>query len=337
MSRLFEKTTINGMELQNRFVRSATWEGMAADDGTCTPRLADLMGELAEGKVGLIISSHAYIRQDGQAGPWQLGIYKDEHIEPLLRMTDTVHERGGRIVLQLAHAGYFAHPKLIGQTPLAISNVKGFAKGDRQELSVQDIKRLVADFSAAGLRAREAGFDGVQIHAAHGYLLCQSLSPAFNKREDAYGGALENRARMLLEVLAGLRGALGSEYLVLVKMNSEDFIDNGLTQDESLQVGRWLQEGGIDAIELSGGTFVSGPLNPSRAKISSEDKEAYFREAGKRFKTGLDVPVILVGGIRSFGLAERLLDDGVADYFSMSRPFIREPHLVKRWLEGDLG
>ncbi|MFC1819478.1 NADH:flavin oxidoreductase [Thermodesulfobacteriota bacterium] len=336
MSKLFEKTAINNMTLNNRFVRSATWEGMAAEDGTCTPRLVDLMVELAEGGVGLIISSHAYIREDGQAGPWQLGVYKDEQIEALSKMVAGVHDRGGKIVLQISHAGYTAHPKLIRQSPLALSNVEGFAKGERREMSIPQIEDLVKAFSEAGRRARDAGFDGVQIHSAHGYLLSQSLSPAFNKREDQYGGSLENRARLILEVLTTLRAILGTDYPILVKMNSEDFIDEGLTQDDALQVGRRLQEGGIDAIEVSGGTPFSGQLGSSRVKISSEEKEAYFRKAGKRFRESLQVPIILVGGIRSFTLAEKMLNEGVADYFSMSRPFIREPNLIKRWMSGDL-
>jgi 2,4-dienoyl-CoA reductase-like NADH-dependent reductase (Old Yellow Enzyme family) len=336
MSKLFEKTTVNGMELNNRFVRSATWEGMAAEDGTCTDHLEDLMVKLAQGNVGLIISSHAYIRKDGQAGPGQLGIYKDEQVEALKKMTAAVHKHGGKIVLQLAHAGFFAHPGLTGQAPMALSRVEGFARGEREEMSDQFIKELVNDFGAAGRRARDAGFDGVQLHAAHGYLLSQSLSPAFNKRKEPYGGSLENRARLTLDVMAKLREKLGNDYPILIKMNSEDFIKDGLSQEEALIIARLLQDGGIDAIEVSGGTFLSGSLIPSREKISSEDREAYFREAGKRFRESLRIPVILVGGIRSIALAEKLLEDGVADYFSMSRPFIREPDLIKRWMSGDL-
>ena len=269
MSRLFENTAINGMWLNNRFVRSATWEGMAEEDGTCTPRLVDLMGQLAQGDVGLIISSHAYVREDGQAGPWQLGIYKDEQIEALKKMTATVHQHGGKIVLQLAHAGYYAHPKLIGKAPMALSKVKGIAKGERMEMSDQYIKDLVNDFGAAGHRAKDAGFDGVQIHAAHGYLLSQSLSPAFNKRKEPYGGSLENRARLTLEILATLRKNVGNDYPILIKMNNKDFIDDGLKQEEALRIACLLQDNGIDAIEVSGGTFISGPLSPSREKISS--------------------------------------------------------------------
>ncbi len=336
MSPLFQETKINGMVLNNRFVRSATWEGLATEDGMPTPRLIQMMHTLAQGGIGLIISSHAYIRPDGQAGIGQLGIYQDELIAGLRQLTSAVHHHGTGIVAQIAHAGYFANEKLTGSLPLAFSAVEGYAKGERREMTPADIHSLVSAFIAAGRRARDAGFDGVQIHAAHGYLLSQSLSPVFNQRKDAYGGSLENRARMLLEVLAGLRRDLGKDYPLLVKLNCEDFIEGGLTLADALQVGQWLQAGGIDAIELSGGTFISGPLNPSRDKILSEEKEAYFRQAAKRFKETLQVPIILVGGIRSFPLAETLLAQGVADYFSMSRPLICEPDLVQRWQQGDL-
>jgi len=336
MSEMFEAAEINGMKLANRFVRSATWEGMARDDGACSPKLVGLMSELAKGDVGLIITSHAYVRQDGQAGPWQLGIYNDALIQGLREMTQAVHDHGGSVVLQAAHAGFFANAKLTGQTPLAPSHVEGIAKSPRKEMTVDDIQEIVGAFGEAASRARESGFDGVQIHSAHGYLLSQFLSPAFNKRADEYGGSVENRAKPLLEVLRRVKEAVGADFPVLVKMNSQDFLDGGLTLEDSLKVGAMLQEGGIDAIELSGGTIVSGKLSPSRMGIKSEEKEAYFKDSAKAFKEALKVPIIMVGGIRSFQLAERLVALGYTDYVSMSRPFIREPDLIKRWASGDL-
>ena len=336
MSKLFETTEINGMQLTNRFVRSATWEGMAAEDGACTTRLVKLMAQLAEGSAGLIITGHAYIRLDGQAGPWQLGIYKDELIHSLKEMTHAIHNYGGRIVLQIAHAGFFAKYKLTGQAPIAPSHVVGLTKSPRREMTIEEIQNTVEAFVKAALRAKEAGFDGVQLHAAHGYFLSQFLSPFFNRRGDLYGGSVENRARVLLEVMKGIRAVVGPEFPILIKMNSQDFLKGGLTLDESLKVGVMLQQEGIDGIELSGGTIISGKLGPSRSGIKSEEKEAYFKNAAKAFKEKLNVPVILVGGIRSFQLAEQLITEEYADYISMSRPFIREPDLIKRWKSGDL-
>jgi 2,4-dienoyl-CoA reductase-like NADH-dependent reductase (Old Yellow Enzyme family) len=336
MSKLFETSEINGMKLANRFVRSATWEGMAADDGACTPKLIDLIVSLAKGDVGLIITSHAYVSPEGQAGPWQLGVYKDELVSGLTEMTKAVHDHGGKIVIQLAHAGYFANPKLTGQTPIAPSNAEGFAKGPRQEMNADEIQGVVKAYGAAAKRAQTAGFDGVQIHCAHGYLLSQFLSPAFNQRKDEYGGDILNRARALIEVLREIRQVVGKDYPVLVKMNCQDFIENGLQPEDSLQAGKMLVENGIDAIELSGGVLIGGKLSPSRMGIKSEEKEAYFQNEARTFKREVNVPLILVGGNRSFQVAERIVNEGVADYISLCRPLIREPDLVNRWKSGDL-
>ena len=335
MSKLFEATQIRGMTLANRFVRSATWEGMATDEGACTPQLVELMAELAGGGVGLIVTSHAYVRRDGQAGPRQLGIYSDDLIPGLEQMTRAVHDRDGKIVAQLAHAGIFANPKSTGQPNLGPSSREGLPTSPGKEMSLQHIQEMGEAFRGAASRAVRAGFDGVQIHAAHGYLLSQFLSPYFNVRTDRYGGPIRNRARVLLEVLGLVREAIGQDRPVLVKMNCQDFLDGGLTLEDSVQVGVMLAEGGIDAIELSGGALISGGISPSRPAIVAEEKEAYFREAASAFREKVRVPIILVGGIRSYPVAERLVNEGVADYISMSRPFIREPWLVNRWKAGD--
>jgi 2,4-dienoyl-CoA reductase-like NADH-dependent reductase (Old Yellow Enzyme family) len=336
MSILFDSTEINGMKLSNRFVRSATWEGMAAEDGACTPKLIDLMTRLAKGGVGLIISSHAYVLPDGQASPWQLGIYRDELVPGLQDMTDAVHENNGKIVIQLAHGGYYAHPKLTGKTPKAPSDARVLSNTPREEMTPNDIQQVIKAFQAAAQRAKDAGFDGIQIHSAHGYLLSEFLSPAFNQRTDEYGGKIQNRARVHIAVLQGVRQAVGDNYPVLIKMNCQDFIENGLPAEDSFEVAKMLVAEGIDAIELSGGILSSPKLSPSRLGIKKEDQEAYFREDARKFKSQIDVPLILVGGNRSFAVAEALVQEGVADYISMSRPFIREPDLIKRWKSGDL-
>jgi 2,4-dienoyl-CoA reductase-like NADH-dependent reductase (Old Yellow Enzyme family) len=251
-------------------------------------------------------------------------------------MTAAVHENGGKIVVQLAHAGYFAHPKLTGQTPLAPSNAEGISKTPRNEMSLEDIQNVISAFETAAQRAKAAGFDGVQIHCAHGYLLSQFLSPAFNQRNDEYGSDVQNRARIVLQVLQCIRQAVGEDYPVLIKMNCQDFIENGLSPEDSLETAKMLVSEGIDAIELSGGVLISKKLSFSRLGIKSEDKEAYFQKYAKKFKRQIDVPLILVGGNRSYAVAERLVKEGVADYISMSRPFIREPGLINRWKSGDL-
>ena len=333
MSKLFETSEINGMRLSNRFVRSATWEGLAAADGACTPDFKEFYRKLAQGGVGLIITSHTFVRSDGQGTPRQLGLHRDELIPDLLDLTQTVHQFDSRIAVELSHAGILTNEKLIGEAPRAVSAVEQFNQAPVSELSPDEIEGIVNAFALAAQRAQKAGFDAVQIHAAHGFLMSQFLSPAFNKRTDAYGGPVENRSRALLEVLRSIRSAVGSEFPVLVKLNSDDVIEGGLTLEDALEVANLLQADGIDAIEISGGTIITG--DHCQKDIDSEEKEAYWRDAARVLKQNLEVPLILVGGVRSFNLAERLVDDGYADYISMSRPFIREPGLVNRWASGD--
>jgi len=335
MSKMFEPSEINGLKLENRFVRSATWEGMAAEDGAATPKLIDLMAELARGGVGLIISSHTYVQKVGQASPAQLGIHNDDMIPGLQKMTETVHTHRGKIICQLTHAGFFGNAKLTGQTPVAPSKVEGIAKGARKELTKEDIQGIIAAFAAAAKRAQTAGFDGVQLHGAHGYLLSSFISPIFNQRTDEYGGSIENCARMPLEVLRAVREAVGSDYPVLIKVNCKEFTDNALRREDFVQVGKMLADAGIDAIEISGGLPISPKTKPSQLGINKEEKEAYFQEEARALRKETDVTIILVGGNRSFHVAERMVNEGVADYISMSRPLIREPHLVNRWKAGD--
>ena len=337
MSKLFETTTLNGMTLKNRFVRSATAEGMATEDGEVTPRLVNLMLELVQGGVGLIITGHTYVTKRGQATPWQLGIYDDKLIPGLRTMTDAVHERDGRIVAQLAHSGLRANPKLIGGAPLAPTAMEGLNEVVAHEMTLEDINSTVEAFGNAAERAREAGFDGVQIHAAHSYLLSQFLSPAFNLRDDTYGGTIENRTRILVEVVEAIRKRVGQDYPLLIKINSRDFLEGGLELEDAIRAGAMLKDAGLDAIEISGGTYASGELMPIRKGIKKEKDEAYFKDEARAFKDQIDLPIILVGGIRSFHIAEGIVNDHIADYVSMCRPLIREPGLINRWQGGNLG
>ena len=336
MPKLFSPTKIKTLTLSNRFIRSATWEGLAAENGDCTPELVDFMENLAGGKAGLIISGHAYVSPDGQATLRQLGVDHDGRIEGLSTMTAAVHRRGGRIIMQLAHGGLKADEKFSNMTPMGPSVAVDLLEPPGREMTAMDIRQVVDAFGQAARRAQVAGFDGVQIHAAHGYLLSQFLSPALNRRGDDYGGDIQNRARILLEAFNSIRQAVGQHFPIIVKINSEDFLKKGLTLEDGMQVGAMLDKAGVDAIEVSGGTLLSGKNIPFRKEITFEREQAYFRRAAKKLKARIKSPVILVGGIRSYLLAERLVDEGFADYISMSRPFIREPRLIARWQSGDL-
>jgi 2,4-dienoyl-CoA reductase-like NADH-dependent reductase (Old Yellow Enzyme family) len=350
---LFQPTTIRGMELANRFVRSATWEGLADAGGRATPELARLYEEFARGRVGLIISGHAFVSPEGRAGSQQLGAHDDAVIPGLRDVAAAVHAAGGKMALQISHAGLWASPD--DRAGAGAGGAAPGAEGDAEraqplgpsvrqtetgpvgrEMSVADITRVTQAFAAAAGRAREAGCDAVQIHGAHGYLLSEFLSPLFNRRDDEYGGNVAKRSRFAIAAVGAVRAAVGADYPVLIKMNSEDFVADGLTVDDMLESAVLLAEGGVDAIELSGGTSLSGDLGPIRTRRGiPHDREAYYEEASLMLKQKVKVPVMLVGGIRTFEAAERLVTQGYTDYVSLSRPLICEPHLVARWERGD--
>ncbi len=335
MSQLFDTTTINGMVLKNRLIRSATWEGLAAEDGASTPELIQRMAQLAAGGVGLIISGHAYVELRGKAGNRQLGIYEDRLIPGLSRMTEAVHREGGRIVAQLNHSGMFADPEMTGHTPIGPSDGTGLARHPVNEMTDMDIQEVVQAFALGAKRAQDAGFDGIQIHAAHGYLLSQFLSPLFNKRQDQYGGDIRERSNFLVEVLNEIRAQVGRGYPILIKMNTQDFLEGGLGLEDAIEAAGILEQNSMDAIELSGGTLLSGKLSPTRKRILKETDEAYFRDDAALFRKQIHIPLILVGGMRSLTVAEQTIKNHTADYISMCRPFIREPGLIKRWQSGD--
>src|SRR5664279_2273765 len=209
MAELFECTSIKGMSLANRFVRSATWEGLADQDGSVTPRLIEMMVELARGEVGLIISSYTFVSPEGRSSPGQLAAYDDRFLPGLRDMARAVHSGGGKIALQLAHAGCKANSELSGLEPIGPSAVEKDGQPICRLAGREDIANIVSAFIRAAELSKQAGFDAVQIHAAHGFLLSQFLSPAFNKRTDEYGGELANRARLLLKIVRSIRKTVG--------------------------------------------------------------------------------------------------------------------------------
>ncbi|RME62523.1 MAG: NADH:flavin oxidoreductase, partial [Nitrospirae bacterium] len=323
---LFKETQLSQLTVKNRFIRSATWEGMANEDGTVTDGLIELYRNLAQGGTGLIISSYTYVDYQGKASPGMLGADRDEHVPGLRKLSETVHKEGAKIILQLAHGG--SQTKYdTGLPKVGPSAVPERSTGVvPEELTKEGIRTLIDKFTKAALRAKEAGFDGVQLHAAHGYLLSQFLSSYSNQRTDEYGGPIENRARLIFEIYESIREATGKDFAILIKINCSDFDEEkGFTPEESLWVCQRLSEMGIDGIELSGGIPAAGLLSPARTKINSPEQEAYFRDYAREFKPHLKCPLILVGGIRSLETCEELYRTGVADFFSMARPLISEP------------
>jgi 2,4-dienoyl-CoA reductase-like NADH-dependent reductase (Old Yellow Enzyme family) len=340
MSELFEKTSIKTLELKNRFIRSATWSGVADQKGWITDRALELYGNLAAGRVGLIITGFQYVMPNAVAMKYQVGNYSEGLLPGLSRWVQAIHAGGAKVMAQLVHTGSKANPELFWEEgevwgPSAV--LDPLTGRIPKEMTLQEISQVVEAFAEAALRSKRAGFDGIQLHGAHGYGINQFLSGLSNQRTDGYGGSISNRYRFLGEIMAAVRKAVGNEYPVFIKLSGHDYVEGGLSPEESLYVGRRLVDDGIDCIEVSAGSRASADgMVPSRTKIRKEDDEAYLAKLAQYFKQALDVPIITVGGIRSPSVAARILSQGLADFVALCRPFIREPHLINRWMNGDL-
>lgn len=310
---MFNSGNIGGLKLKNRFIRSATAEFIANDeDGTITQEYHSLYSNLALGEVGLIIQGHLYIMDEGKAHPNMAGIAHDSHITGLKQITNLVHEAGSLITAQLNHGGFHS-----------VSTKTASLREDKEVkiMNEDNIENVIKGFGDAAFRTKKAGYDAVQIHSAHGYLLSQFLSNKTNKRTDSWGGSLENRAQFLLSVYRAIRSSVGANFPVLVKMNGSDDPLEGYTVEESAKVASWLANEGLDALE------VSGMKSTRPVKV---ENEGYFVSTGRKIKQHIgDVPLILVGGLRSLSQMQELRDEFV-DFISLCRPFIREPDLVQK-------
>jgi 2,4-dienoyl-CoA reductase-like NADH-dependent reductase (Old Yellow Enzyme family) len=336
MSTVFEQSVINGMVLKNRFVHSAVYNGMAEKDGSVSQKVIDLVAKPARGGVGLIVTGASYVRNDGHAYVGQGGIHDDALLPGLRGMTQAVHDAGSKVIAQLYHGGLLCDPKFAGPELLGPSMMNTDQGPQGKEMTIEQIREMVVAFSAAAVRAKQAGFDGVEIHAAHGFLLSQYLSPFFNHRTDSYGGSIENRARLLIEMVQAIKEAVGAAYPLLVKINADDYLPGGFSTAEMVQVAKLLEKAGVDAIELSGGT-VLGLLTgtPDTSFARTERKGLYYEEAAKRYQESVSVPLILDGGIRSLQESSRLVEQGITEYVGMGRPLVREPDMIQRWQSGD--
>lgn len=350
MKSIFDPLDIATLHAKNSIVRAATAESLAMPSGRPTAKLFDKYEELAQGGVGTIITGYAYVTEDGKPSEGALGIYDDAFEQDYRELAEMVHAHGARIVAQLVYGGSkskVAHddprrlapateqpadwvPNVSIVGPSALENLKTHLVPT--QATQGDLTRIAQAFGAAAARARAWGFDGVEVHAAHGYLLSQFLSRWFNVREDEYGGPIQNRARLALECVSAVRSAVGPEFPVFVKVNNcDDFEDpagtrGGLSEDESAQVCAWLVEAGASAID------VSGDWHAIRGRDVAG--EPFFAGFGARLAGELDVPVIVTGGWRRIDIAqEHMAADGIAA-IAMSRPFIRESDLVNRWVSG---
>ncbi|MEJ2039423.1 MAG: NADH:flavin oxidoreductase [Desulfosarcinaceae bacterium] len=364
MTDLFEPVRLGKVALNNRFVQSATYEVMAQETGEVSDKLIKRYQNLAKGEVGLVIPGYMYVHPLGRSYRFQTGIHNDRMIPGLRRLVNAVHGENGKIVFQLAHAGRQTTKAMIGRTPLGPSR-KGrdpvnFIKPE--EMNSDQIREVILAFGIAAYRAVEAGADGVQLHAAHGYLINQFISPFFNHRKDKWGGSDENRFRFLKEIIVEVRKALPEGMPVLVKLNTRDFTKpEGITPSLAAIYARWLAESGIDGLEVSCGSATYSFMNVCRGDVPAKEmvaslpfwkkpagklmmgrmegkygfEEGYNIEAAKIIKPALGkIPLIVVGGMRKVVEMKKALDEGYADCISMSRPFIREPFVVKKIREG---
>ncbi len=312
---LFDRYSKGNLRLPNRLVRSATGEGLADRDGAPSPDMVNLLVRLAKNGVGLVITGMTSPVPDGCAVRRECRLDSESVIPAFRRLTGAVHAQGGRIMVQLGHAGSRSIAPGVPKLPA--------------DWSPAELDDLAEAFALAAERAQKAGFDGIQLHVAHGYCLGGFLSPFMNQRHDVYGGTLANRMRFPAKVLQTVRRAVGDRFPVLVKINSEDFAENGLTAEESAEILMRFASVGLDAAEISGGVPESGAaLSPVRAGISGAP---YYREYAAKLRTKLPVPVILTGGIRDGVTAEKLLQERVCDLAGLCRPLVAEPDLAARW------
>lgn len=324
MPDLFDTLTINKLELTNRFVRSATMDSLA-DNGTVSEAEIELYRDLGQGEIGLIISHGLYPTQEGKCSPGQLSAHQDESIPSLKKLADTVHEGGGAIAAQILHGGWMCNTTITGLPPVGPTAIVHPRSGLQvRELASEEVYELVEDYVQAARRIIESGFDGIQLHGAHSWLLSAFLSPATNRRTDEWGGTSEKRSSLVIRICEGIRKIAGNDYPVMVKLGIKDYHPEGKPVEEGIDQARLLEAGGVDAIEVS-----EGLEEDFFHHIRTDAMSPYYLEECRMVKQSLSIPVILVGGLRKHRDLQSVIDDGIADAVSMCRPFIMDPYLVK--------
>jgi len=329
---LFNKCSLGGIDVRNRFIRSATWENMADDEGYATEQITNLFTAMATGGAGLIITGFARLLEDDLIAPRMIGLYDDKFIESHRVLTDKVHAAGGRIAVQLATGSSQSKYRARRRTILGPSPVMDKMYGVTPvEMTQQDIDNNIRAYIAAAVRAKASGFDAVQLHCAHGYMLSKFLNPYYNVRTDSYGGDIHNRARIIYQIVEGIKNAIPG-YPILVKINCEDFNngDPGLSITESIEVCKRLDEMGINLIEVSGGIAGSDPEHRPIRPVR-KDTECYFYPQAKQIAQAVNCDVALVGGNRNIEKMASIMSESRIRFFSLSRPFVCEPDLVNQW------
>ena len=317
-------------------------EGLADRHDHATPAHQRLYSTWAQGGAAILLSGNIMVDRRYLERAGNVVVEDASGLDPLRAWADAVHQGGSQLWAQISHPGRQC-PRLVNLTPLAPSEVQLNLAGNfgRPRAATEaDIADIIARFANAAALVQQAGFDGVQVHGAHGYLLSQFLSARTNQRQDRWGGSLENRARLLLEVVRAVRERVGPQYPVSVKLNSSDFVKGGFTLDESVQVVRWLNDAGIDLLEVSGGTYEQleffKPQNASEVRDSTREREAMFLEYAKSIKAVAHMPIMVTGGFRTKAGMEAALTQGHTDMIGLARPFCLVPDFPSQMFAGTL-
>lgn len=313
-----------GVLLPNRLFKSAMTEGLATPLGHATERHATLYWRWSASGVGTLVTGNVMIDYRFLERPGNIVIDGNGGEAPLARLAEAGTAHGNQLWMQISHPGRQC-TRLSNGRPLAPSPTQlqlGGLFGQPRAMSEEDIRRAIEAYARVAKAAKTAGFTGVQVHGAHGYLLSQFLSPRTNQRTDAWGGSLENRARMLLEAIRGVRAAVGPDFPVSVKLNSADFSKNGFTIEDCCQVAAWLEQEGLDLLEISGGTYENfSPLDSGRRKSESTiAREAFFIEYAKQIRRSVKLPLAVTGGFRSRATMDQALAENALDVIGIARP-----------------
>lgn len=317
VKKVFEAAMLGKLPLKNRLIRSATWECLGEYDGTIPAELFEIYEELAAGGVGAIISGFTSVAGNDRYFDGMVRLCDDTLVPNHQKLTDIIHKYNCPVIVQLAMGEYNRDNGGRIYRNVAID-----------DMTIQDIEAVKRMFVEAALRAEKAGYDGVQIHSAHGFVLSRFISPFYNHRKDGYGGSPENRGRIIIEILNDIKAACPTLH-VCMKINSSDFDDSGLTPEESLVICKMCANAGMDSIEVSG-------KGTSRQQIRPGINEAYFKDFAFALGKQIDIPIILVGGHRSLASMNQVLNEGNIEFLSLSRPLIREANLPLRWEKGDV-
>ena len=333
---LFTPITLpNGTTIKNRFFKSAMSEGMGTRDFQPKKNIATLYKRWAEGGTGLIITGNIMVDPKGTAEPGNIVFDKNSNMEILKNWAKQGQQHGAKVMVQLNHPGKQV-PKTIAKETVAPSTIplgNGLNKlfSTPRALTTSEVEELVQKFVTSAKVAKEAGFSGVQIHAAHGYLISQFLSPHDNRRTDKYGGSLENRMRFLKEIYLGMREELGKDFTIGIKINSTDFKEDGLTEEDSLKTIIELANLGLDFVEISGGTYERPAMMGATSKSTNQ---VFFAEYSKKLKQKIEIPVFVTGGIRSINAMNTLLNDNTTDFIGIARPLTIDPNIPNKIKQG---